>query len=154
MPARLPESWIKAMFGRFALIWPRDWASIVERIDDLDALRQEWAEGLAGMSGDQIKTAIVHCRAHLFWSPSIAEFRQAGIADSPEQRAFKARLARQRTELDALPSRTWAERKAEGGRHARAILASIAEHMEKTDGETPREGAREDEQGDGSGKAA
>lgn len=126
-PARLPENWIKALFGRFALIWPRDWASIVERTGDLEALRQEWAEGLEGMSGEQIKAAIARCRATLQWSPTIAEFRKAGITDTPEQRAFQARLAQQAADRAALPSRTWAETKAAG-----IVKAQVAKAMAKT----------------------
>lgn len=91
-------------------------------------MANEWAEGLAGMSGDQIKQAIDHCRATMKWSPTIAEFREASMrGETAEQRAQRARLKNADTERLALPSRTWAEQRADGARQALALRQMLAE---------------------------
>lgn len=93
--------------------------AIIER----DALRREWAEALAGMSGAQIRAGIEQARSHCDWPPSIAEFvRACQEADgrTAEQRARDA-LAAEQADALALPSRTWAERRADGFAQIREI---------------------------------
>lgn len=124
-----PGHWIDALFGKFAVIWPRDWAGIVERVGDVDLLKREWAEGLAGMTGDQMRAAIAHCRANLKWAPTIAEFREAAkTGDTPEQRAQAARLAAADAERAlALPAMTWEERRAAGRSAMADLMSRLAE---------------------------
>lgn len=77
-------------------IYLTKWTSQFQTEHDIRATKQEWAEGLSGMTGDQIKKALDKCRKEFAWAPSIAEFRLAGIGGNnlPEQntaayRAFK-----------------------------------------------------------------
>ena len=55
------------------------WTSQFHTVNDINIARVEWSEGLAGMSGEQIKKALEKCRAEFKWPPSIAEFRLAGM---------------------------------------------------------------------------
>ena len=43
---------------------------------DVDGMSQEWEEGLAGLTGEEIKTGLEVARAMRIWPPAIAEFRQ------------------------------------------------------------------------------
>lgn len=94
--------------ARFGRIWPGKWQDQAEQAGGMEALVEEWQLGLHGLSGEQIKRGIAHCRQHATWPPSIAEFRQACTDGSTlEQRAFQAR-ADADAQL-ALPSETSAE---------------------------------------------
>ena len=119
--------------SRFAAIWPRHWAKQMTGVN-LDAVRDEWAAGLAGLTGEQIKAGIDHCRIDCLYPPSIAEFRKACMGgDTTEQRAFQARAAQ---EQPALPARTWAESKADGQRlldEARRVQ-NAQRNITRTDG--------------------
>lgn len=103
--------WVDALLARFAVIWPRAWADQAGGVDR-ELLRAEWSQGLAGLTGEQIKTGIEACRNGMVWPPSIAEFRSAcrGGATA-EQLAFAARAAEDAT---ALPQGTRAEALAKG----------------------------------------
>lgn len=128
--ATISRKWIDALFAKFTLLWPREWADKVAASGNLEAMANEWAEGLAGLTGEQIKAGIVHCRANLKWSPTIAEFREAAtLGDTPEQRAMRTRLADADAERKALPSKTWAESRADGQRQAREMLARLRQGM-------------------------
>jgi len=90
----------------------------------------EWAEGLAGLSGDDIRCGIAWVRDNSDWPPSISEFRsacQAGM--TAEQRAFAARLSEAESDRLALPSVTRAEQLAEGAKKARAMRKETAQPM-------------------------
>ena len=67
--------WIDALFARFARIWPVAWAETC-RAANLDDLAQEWSEGLAGLSGEDIGRGIERARKESTWAPSIADFRR------------------------------------------------------------------------------
>jgi hypothetical protein len=62
--------------------------------DEAEIVIKEWSSGLAGIDGAQIKAALDHCRMHLEWPPSIAEFRRlcfmAGGLPSPFELMQKA----------------------------------------------------------------
>lgn len=73
--------WVDALFARFASIWPRHWSDLVA-VADLGMLKSEWANGLAGMSGEQIKMALEYHRERSPWPPAIAEFISAGKPSS------------------------------------------------------------------------
>ena len=119
----LPDRWIDALFGKFSVIWMRTWADLVSKVD-IDILRREWAEGLAGLSGEQVKLGIEICRAQSVWPPTIAEFRDAAQGGrNAEQRAFDARA---KHDALALSSRTWAETKEAG-----AVKAQVAKAAAK-----------------------
>lgn len=125
----MPRKWVDALFAKFLAIWPREWADRVA-IVGADPMASEWAEGLAGLTPEQVRTAIAHCRNTLKWPPSIAEFREAARSGmTAEQRAMAARLAESDAERLALPSRTWADRRADGHRQAREMLARLYQGM-------------------------
>jgi hypothetical protein len=122
----VPEPWIDALFARFKRIWAEKWTDHVQASGGPADLAQEWREGLAGMSGDQIKTAIEYCREKHAWPPSIAEFRAAASGGStPEQRVMAARLREADQAQRALPAETWADTKARGT----ARLSELKEHL-------------------------
>ena len=86
--------WVDSIFKKMHGIYLNKWTSQFHSESDVDIARGEWAEGLAGMTGDQIKLALDKCRKEFVWAPSIAEFRSAGMGGSslPEQNraAYKA----------------------------------------------------------------
>ena len=63
--------------ARFGRIWPGKWQDQAEQAGGMEAIAEEWQQGLEGMSGQDIKRALEYCRQHSSWPPSIAEFRQA-----------------------------------------------------------------------------
>ncbi|MFD2112038.1 hypothetical protein [Thiorhodococcus fuscus] len=93
----------------------------------LEMFETEWAEGLAGLSGEDIRCGIAWVRANSGWPPSIAEFRSACRAGmTAEQRAFAARLSEAESDRLALPSMTRAEQLAKGAKKARAMREEAA----------------------------
>ena len=74
---------------KFKVIYPKKWddqfkCDTDEKTAEIIKMSMtEWCEGLAGMSGDQVKKAITYCRTNLEWPPSIAEFVKAGKIDRP-----------------------------------------------------------------------
>lgn len=56
-------------------MWPKAWADVMD-LADLDGMSQEWEEGLAGLTGEEIKTGLEVARATRTWPPAIAEFRK------------------------------------------------------------------------------
>jgi len=115
---------------KFAAIWPRAWIDLIVVADasvkpfgklGIDAMAIEWADGLAGLNGDDIKRGIEHCRREMPWPPTIAEFRKACLGGATaEQRAFAARAEQEKL---TLPSKTWAETKEAGAIKAQATKA-------------------------------
>jgi hypothetical protein len=76
----------------------------------MDMLRAEWAKGIEGLSGEEIKTGIEFCRSQATWPLSIAEFRTAcrGGANA-EQRAYAARVQDDQEGVKALRHGTWGD---------------------------------------------
>ena len=72
-----------ALFARLRAIYMDKWDRCFHSDEELQASKYEWSEGLAGMSGDDIKRAIEHCRLNIKWPPSIAEFIEAGKIARP-----------------------------------------------------------------------
>ncbi len=73
-PEAISRKWIDALFCRFGRIWPKAWADGIA-VADFDGLAQEWSEGLAGLTGDEIKEGLRVCRGSRTWPPCVAEFR-------------------------------------------------------------------------------
>jgi hypothetical protein len=78
---------VDAIFKKMQSIYLTKWTSQFHTEYDIRATKQEWAEGLQGMTGEEIKKALKKCREEFNWPPSIAEFRLAGIGGGnlPEQ---------------------------------------------------------------------
>lgn len=89
----------------------------------MDMLRSEWAKGISGLTGEEIKAGIDHCRSHCVWPPSIAEFRQAchGGANA-EQRAYAARSRDNDTR--AIRNGTWGDTAEVVAEHVQAVRQS------------------------------
>lgn len=128
-PSSRPDSehlmrWAAALIARFAVIWPKSWADSLAGMD-VDMLRSEWAKGIEGLTGEEIKAGIDHCRSHCNWPPSIAEFRQAchGGANA-EQRAYAARSRDDDTR--SIRNGTWGDTAAVVAEHVQTIRAAHA----------------------------
>lgn len=121
--------WSAALLARFANIWPRAWGETT-KLASHDDLIAEWAKGLAGLTGDEIRIGIDHCRTHATWPPSIAEFRTAcrGGATA-EQRAYAARAREDQEGTKALRHGTWGDTAAVVTEHVQAVRAKVADRQ-------------------------
>lgn len=71
----LPESWIEKIFERLSLIYGTAFTAKWAGIDAMN-VKRVWAENLAGMTGDQIKAALLECARTCTYPPSAPEFYQ------------------------------------------------------------------------------
>lgn len=69
----LPKHWISALFRKFQARYGHKWVSAMEGIEE--AAVAEWAEVLAGLSGEQIAKGLATWRED--WPPSAPEFERA-----------------------------------------------------------------------------
>lgn len=122
LDSALSTKWATALLARFALIWPKGWADSVAGVNH-GLLVAEWAQGIAGLTGTEIRDGINYVRAHATWPPTIAEFRTAcrGGATA-EQRAYAARA---QDETPALPRGTWGDTAQQVSAHVKAARATI-----------------------------
>lgn len=67
----LKEIWIAALFERFHARYGNRWVSAIEKIEKVAV--SEWAKGLAGVTGEQIKNGLAKLDNH--WPPTMTEFR-------------------------------------------------------------------------------
>ena len=118
--------WSAALLARFATIWPRAWGETT-KLASHDDLIAEWAKGIAGLEGEEIRHGIDHCRAHSTWPPSIAEFRTAcrGGANA-EQRAYAARAREDQEGTKAMRHGTWGDTAAVVAEHVQSVRATLA----------------------------
>lgn len=124
--SELLTKWVAALLARFAVIWPKAWADSLAGLD-LNMVRAEWAKGIEGLSGDEIRQGIDHCRNHATWPPSIAEFRTACRGGSTaEQRAYAARAKADQAEVKALRHGTWGDTAANVVTHVKQVKATLA----------------------------
>lgn len=131
--------------AKFGCIWGTKWQSHVETCGGLARVAEEWQQGIADMSGEDIKHALTHCRLNATWPPSIAEFRAAAHdGASAEQRAFNARLRAQDEAIKALPSKTWAEQREIGKAHLQALKAKLRGSSALSEAATAAPGVRPD----------
>ena len=119
--------WAAALLARFAVMWPKAWADSLAGLD-LNMLRAEWAKGIAGLSGEEIRHGIDHCRTHNPWPPSIAEFRTAcrGGATA-EQRAYAARARDDQEGAKALRHGTWGDPAAVVAEHVQTARSGLSQ---------------------------
>ena len=76
---QLSANWVDALFAKLQAIFLSRWTGQFKTEAQVDMAKQEWAQGLSGLSGDQVGRALSYCREHLDWPPSIAEFRRAAL---------------------------------------------------------------------------
>jgi hypothetical protein len=61
------------LFKKFQARYAHKWSTAIEGIEELAVT--EWSQGLAGLSGEQIKTGLDNLQGE--WPPSLPEFRAA-----------------------------------------------------------------------------
>lgn len=129
-PSSLPDNgllmkWATALLARFAVIWPKAWADSLAGLD-IHMLTAEWAKGLDGLTGEEIRHGIDHCRANNTWPPSIAELRTAcrGGANA-EQRAYAARARADQEGVKAIRNGTWGDTAEVVSEHVKKVRASM-----------------------------
>lgn len=75
----LPINWISTLFLRFQSIYGHKFTSTIQGIEDIATT--EWANGMAGITGEQIKCGLEKCAKKKLnpgeqdWPPTLAEFR-------------------------------------------------------------------------------
>jgi hypothetical protein len=69
----LPNTWIDALFSRFEGLYGNQF---VQKWDGLDVnnIKKVWAETLDGITGEQIKLALIECGKSCKFPPSAPEF--------------------------------------------------------------------------------
>lgn len=80
----LPKAWVSALFKKFQARYGHKWTSVIEGIEELAV--SEWAEGLAGLTGTQIKTGLDALNE--YWPPSMNEFRDACLGKRKGKNEF------------------------------------------------------------------
>ena len=125
--SELLMKWVAALLARFAVIWPKAWADSLAGLD-LNLLRAEWAKGIEGLTGEEIRHGIDHCRANNTWPPSIAEFRTAcrGGANA-EQRAYAARARADQEGVKAIRNGTWGDTAEVVAAHVKKVRADLSD---------------------------
>lgn len=69
----LPSGWVDRLFERFAAMYGKHWFDQWAQTP-MDDVKAVWAEDLAGMSGEQIRKALDHCKANNKFPPTCPEF--------------------------------------------------------------------------------
>ena len=72
-PNALPDGWIDRLFERFSLMYGRQWTDTWVGIP-MDKVKASWSEDLARFSGEAIRRAVDHCKAHNKFPPTCPEF--------------------------------------------------------------------------------
>lgn len=122
--AKPVPTWIDELLAKLHTIYGQKWQNHVSGIP-YEALRSTWGEAISGWSRADAKRAIDHCTQTMVWPPALPDFlaaKRAGMTD--EQRVF---FARAESEQLALPSRTWAETRAQHRGIARELLLMLGE---------------------------
>ena len=100
-PRSLARAWVLALFNRFEGIFGIRWSEQFRTEQVLESAMQEWAIGLAGLSGEQIKRGLDKCRSDCKWPPTIAEFLDMALERGTWEHASPA--YRVNRDLLALP---------------------------------------------------
>ena len=69
----LPLSWVSALFKKLQARYGHKWSTCIEGIEEMAVT--EWSQGLAGLTGEQIKKGLDNLTDG--WPPSLPEFRAA-----------------------------------------------------------------------------
>ena len=69
----IPISWVSALFAKFQVRYGHKWVSVIEGIEETAVT--EWSQGLAGLTGEQIKFGLDNLTDD--WPPSLPTFRNA-----------------------------------------------------------------------------
>lgn len=71
----LPSAWVERLFTRLATMYGNKFLDMWKGLD-LQAVKQAWAEDLAGYSADELKRGLEWCKAQA-WPPTLPEFMTA-----------------------------------------------------------------------------
>ncbi len=74
LPA-LPSAWINRLWQRFLIMYGNKFADMWRDLNP-DAVKQAWAEDLAGYNADELKRGLEWCKAQA-WPPTLPEFMTA-----------------------------------------------------------------------------
>jgi hypothetical protein len=74
-PDQLDRRWIAALFAKLQGRYGHKWSSAYPAGTVLEVALAEWAEGLAGCTGDDIKRGLDQWQDD--WPPTLPEFRKA-----------------------------------------------------------------------------
>lgn len=69
----MPIQWVSALFSKFQVRYGHKWVSVIEGIEETAVT--EWSQGLAGLTGEQIKFGLDNLTDE--WPPSLPAFRAA-----------------------------------------------------------------------------
>lgn len=86
---------INQLFLRMSSIYGKKWTSSFASPEVENFAKREWYEAVVskGLTPDQIREAVDHCRDHLEWPPTIKEFLTLGKpARNPMHVEFKNQL--------------------------------------------------------------
>lgn len=78
----LSDKWIAALFRKFAARYMHKWTTAIEG-NEVFTMR-EWADCLAGVTGEQIKNGLQHCDDS--WPPSAMQFLKYCLTEYKEQK--------------------------------------------------------------------
>ncbi len=112
-----PEDYDKRMdtlFSRFAAIYGHVWISSYPTADSLKFAKCEWSDALTRFDNQALKQALIDCREHNKFPPTLPEF----IACCKEKVA-----RRQLTTIDTKPTQLASSKVAH--EHLKAMLADL-----------------------------
>lgn len=127
-----PKAWVSALFKKFQSRYGHKWTSTIDGIEDIAV--SEWAAGLTGITGEQIKRGLDTWNGD--WPPSLNEFKKAcagngkndfGLDYVPE---YYRKETRPERILESDPD------KARRKKAARAGVAAMREAMKLNNEET------------------
>jgi hypothetical protein len=87
----LPKPWVLALHKKFSLLYLAKFANSFPDQETVNEWSSLWAEGLAGIDGEQVKFGLSYCAQKHEWPPTVAEFRACcearprAIASLPRQ---------------------------------------------------------------------
>lgn len=69
----LPLPWVERLFARFSVMYGKHWLEMWNGIP-MSAVMAAWSEDLAGVTADQIRKALDHCKGNAKFPPTCPEF--------------------------------------------------------------------------------
>lgn len=69
----IPAAWVDRLFDRFAAMYGKHWFDLWSDVPMAD-VKNAWREDLAGVTGEQIRHGLEHCKTHNKFPPTLPEF--------------------------------------------------------------------------------
>lgn len=67
---------------RFAALYGHKWNSSYPSMHAIEIAKREWGQAIEKLTMEQIKRGLEHCKNHLEWPPSLAEFLKCSREDN------------------------------------------------------------------------